>query len=86
MRKCSVVGCESYKRNTKIPMFRVPINYQLDWNKAVQLVNNQKKLLNFVCLEHFSPDDVNMTYSLPSDVTFVSIYQNVIIVVKIKAI
>jgi len=68
MRTCSVVGCLSFKQGRKSPLFKVTVGNKLEWTKIVQALNNQTKELKYVCLEHFSPNDVKTTFSLPNDI------------------
>jgi len=76
MRTCSV-GCLNFKQGRKPPLFKVTVKNKLEWTKIVRTLNNQTRELKYICLEHFSPNDVKTTFSLPnhivhSDVTLVS--------------
>jgi len=72
-RKCCVKGCTSVKRNPKISFFRAPKANYLAWNIAVSNANCEKTFVKLVCAEHFRPDDILNTYSVPDDVASVSI-------------
>ncbi|KAL5242749.1 hypothetical protein ACI65C_010159 [Semiaphis heraclei] len=54
----------------KPPLFKVPIENKLEWIAIVQKLTNQKKELKYVCFEHFSPNDVKTTFSLPNDLGY----------------
>ncbi|KAL5244046.1 hypothetical protein ACI65C_011456 [Semiaphis heraclei] len=70
MRTCSVVGCQSFKQGHKPHLFKVPVENKLEWTAIVQKLTNQKKELKYVCFEHFSPNDVKTTFSLPNDLGY----------------
>lgn len=72
MRRCSVAGCKSFKKPRRPALFKVQIKNKLKWTAIVKKVTNQTKPLNYVCYEHFSPDDVKTTMALPKDITLVS--------------
>ncbi|XP_060871130.1 uncharacterized protein LOC132945412 [Metopolophium dirhodum] len=67
-RKCCVKGCTSVKRNPKVSFFNVPKANYLAWNLAVSNANHEKTIVKRVCAEHFQPDDIIDTYSIPDDV------------------
>lgn len=73
MRKCCVKGCTSVKRNPKISFFNAPKANYLAWNLAVSNANCEKTFVKRVCAEHFQPEDIINTYSIPDDVANVSI-------------
>lgn len=73
VRKCSVIGCLSVKRNPKISFFSVPKTNSLAWNEAISNANGKETIVKFVCAEHFLPDDIITTYSCPSDVANVKV-------------
>ncbi len=58
------------KRRKKITLFKVNSYNKIAWESAVNnTINNQFKSLNYICSEHFLPDDIITDYSIPSDVT-----------------
>ncbi|XP_015364389.1 PREDICTED: uncharacterized protein LOC107162130 [Diuraphis noxia] len=67
-RKCCVKGCTSVKRNPKISFFNAPKSNYLAWNLAVSNANCEKTFVKLVCAEHFRPEDIINTYSVPDDV------------------
>lgn len=69
MRKCSILGCKSGEKEKKITLFKVKSYNKIAWESAVNnTINNQFKSLNYICSEHFLPDDINTDYLIPSDV------------------
>ncbi|KAF0692988.1 Uncharacterized protein FWK35_00035570 [Aphis craccivora] len=41
----------------------------MPWESAINnTINNQFKSLNYICSEHFLPDDIITDYSIPFDV------------------
>lgn len=72
-RKCCVKGCTSVKRNPKVSFFNAPKANHLAWNLAVSNANCEKTVVKRVCAEHFRPDDIINTYSVPQDVANVSV-------------
>jgi len=69
MRKCSIIGCKSGENNKKVTLFKVTDNNKVAWESAVNsTLSNQVKSLKYICSEHFLPDDIITSYSIPSDV------------------
>lgn len=73
-RRCSVEGCLSVKRNPNISFFTPPKFLYERWNKAVSEINGVDTLVKFVCADHFLPDDIVTTYSVPQDIAAVYIH------------
>ncbi|KAL4097115.1 hypothetical protein QTP88_021945 [Uroleucon formosanum] len=70
VRKCSINECESLENQTNVTLFKVYESNKVAWESAVHnTVNNQSKLLEYICSKHFSSDDVITKYSqTPSDI------------------
>jgi len=82
MRKCSVAGCNSQSRDVKVTLFSVTNSNKSSWETAIcSSISNQVKDLKYVCLEHFLPEDICTTYSIPSDVIEVRVKMNRYIII-----
>lgn len=73
IRKCSVKGCSSFKRNPTISFFKPPKANYSAWKSAVSNANCEETIVKFVCAEHFRPDDILTSYLVPHDIPNVSI-------------
>jgi len=72
MRKCSILGCKSGEKEKKITLFKVNSYKKIAWESAVNnTINNQFKYVNYICSEHFLPDDITTDYSILFDVAAV---------------
>lgn len=69
MRKCSILGWKSGEKEKKTTLFKVNSYNKIAWESAINnTINNQFKSLNYICSEHFLPDDIITDYSIPFDV------------------
>lgn len=73
VRKCSILGCSSVKKNPKISLFKVPKNNSLAWNLAINKYICKDTVTQFVCADHFLPEDIVSAYSIPPDVAIVRV-------------
>lgn len=74
VRKCSVIGCSSVKRNPNISFFKLPKANSSSWTSVINKINGLDTIVKLVCADHFTSEDIVSTYSCPQDVVNVSIF------------
>jgi len=67
-RKCSVISCSSSKKKPTVQLFKVRDSDFYAWNEIVRKVNgDSNRKVVYVCIEHFSNEDLITNYNGPND-------------------